>query len=134
MRDEWFLIGRILFSLVFLGSGFGHLAQADASAQYASAKKVPNAKLMVQLTGVLMILGAVAVILGILMDLAALLIAILVVIYAVMMHRFWEESDPQTQQVEMAMFMKNISIAGGALVIMSVTTDFTPYTITDAVF
>lgn len=134
MRDEWFLIGRILFSLILVGAGVGHLAQTEQTAQAAAAKKLPNPKLMAQISGVCMLLGGVAIILGILMDLAALLVAVLMIVINAMMHRFWEESDPQTQQVEMSMFMKNLSIAGGALVIMSVTTDFTPYTITDAVF
>ncbi len=134
MREEVFLLGRILFSLVLIGSGAGHLMQTDASAQYAEYKKVPNAKLMVQITGVCMLLGGAAVVLGILMDLAAFLIAVLMVIFAVMMHKFWEETDPQTQNVERAQFMKNISIAGGGLILAAVTTDFTPYTITDAVF
>lgn len=132
MRDEVLLLGRILFSLVFLGSGIGHLTQTAGSAQYAAYKKVPSAKLAVQVSGVLMILGAAAVILGIWMDLAGLLLAILVLVMAFMMHRFWEETDAQTKQVEMAQFMKNVSIAGAGLIIS--TFSFAPYTITDGVF
>ncbi len=132
MRDELFLLGRILFSLVFLGSGVGHLTQTEGSAQYAAYKKVPSAKLAVQVSGVLMILGAAAVILGIWMDLAGLLLAILVLLMAFMMHRFWEETDAQTKQVEMAQFMKNVSIAGAGLIIA--TFSIAPYTITDGVF
>jgi putative oxidoreductase len=79
-----------------------------------------------------MILGAAAVILGIWMDLAGLLLAILVLVMAFMMHRFWEETDAQTKQVEMAQFMKNVSIAGAGLIIA--TFSFAPYTITDGVF
>ncbi len=132
MRDEVLLLGRILFSLVFLGSGVGHLTQTEGSAQYAAYKKVPSAKLAVQVSGVLMILGAAAVILGIWMDLAGLLIAILVLLMAFMMHRFWEETDAQTKQVEMAQFMKNVSIAGAGLIIS--TFSIASYTITDGVF
>ncbi|MEZ5259823.1 MAG: hypothetical protein R2705_23945 [Ilumatobacteraceae bacterium] len=50
-----------------------------------------------------------------------------------MMHRFWEETDPQTKQVEMAQFMKNIAICGAALIIVAVG-KYAPYTITDGVF
>jgi uncharacterized membrane protein YphA (DoxX/SURF4 family) len=133
MRDEVFLLGRILFSLVFLGSGIGHLTQTEGSAQYAAYKKVPSPKLMVQLSGVAMLLGGLAVILGILMDLAGLLLAILLIAMAFMMHKFWEETDPQTKQVEMAQFMKNISMAGAGL-ILATFSQFVPYTITDGVF
>jgi putative oxidoreductase len=133
MRDEVLLLGRILFSLVFLGSGLGHLTQTEGSAQYAAYKKVPSPKLAVQVSGVLMILGAVAVILGIWMDLAALGLAILVLIMAFVMHRFWEETDGQTKQVEMAQFMKNVSIAGAGLMIAAISV-YWPYTVTDGVF
>jgi putative oxidoreductase len=133
MRDEVLLLGRILFSLVFLGSGIGHLTQTEGSAQYAAYKKVPSPKLAVQLSGVLMALGALAVMLGIWMDLAGLCLAILVLIMAFLMHRFWEESDPQTKQVEMAQFMKNVSIAGAGLIIAAIGWGAS-YTITDGVF
>lgn len=135
MREEVFWLGRLLFSLVLIDNGVRHLIINTAGAsQYAEYKKVPNAKLMVQITGACMLLGAAAVILGIVMDLAAFLIAVLMVIFAVVMHKFWEETETQTQAAERAQFMKNIAIAGGGLILAAVTNDFTPYTITDAVF
>lgn len=133
MRDEVLLLGRVLFSLVFIGSGIGHLTQTEGSAQYATYKKVPNATLMVQLSGACMLLGGAAIILGIWMDLAGFLLAVLVLIMGFMMHKFWEETDPQTKQVEMAMFMKNVSIAGAGLIIAAISA-YAPYTITDGVF
>ncbi len=131
--DVVFLIGRILFSLVFVGSGVGHLTQSEGSAEYAGYKGVPSPKNAVLLSGVLMLAGGAAVILGIWMDLAAFGLAALVAIMAFAMHRFWEESDPQTRQVEMAQFMKNIALAGGSLVIAAVA-EGAPNTITDSVF
>jgi putative oxidoreductase len=135
MSDEVFWLGRLLFSLVLFDNGYRHLvSNTEASAQYASYKGVPNAKTMVQVTGVLMLLGGLAVVLGIWMDLAGFLVAVLVVIFAVKMHTFWSETDPQSQAVERAQFMKNVAIAGGGLILAAVTNDFTPYTITDGLF
>jgi len=34
-----------------------------------------------------------------------------------MMHNFWSVSDPMTLQIEKAMFLKNVAMLGGALVI-----------------
>lgn len=134
MRDELFLIGRILFSLVFIGSGVsGHLMQTDESTQYATHKKVPSPRNMVIVSGVAIAAAGLAIVFGIWMDLAALVIAVFLLATALMMHRFWEETDPQTKQVEMAQFMKNISLAGGALIIIAVSEN-APYTITDGVF
>jgi putative oxidoreductase len=133
MRDELFLIGRIVFSLMFLIYGVRHLTQTEGSAGYAAYKKVPSPKNMVLFTGVAMIVGALAIMFGVWMDLAALGIAIFVIAAALFMHRFWEEADDQTRQIEMAQFMKNVSTAGAALILVAVG-KYAPYTITDGVF
>jgi uncharacterized membrane protein YphA (DoxX/SURF4 family) len=133
MRDELFLAGRILFVLVFLTNGIAHFTNTEASAQYAAYKRVPAAREMVLLSGAVMLAGTVGVALGIWMDLAALALAVFVLAAAFAMHRYWDESDPQTMVVERAQFMKNISIAGGALIIVAVAEN-APYTITDGLF
>lgn len=132
MRDEVFLLGRILFSLVLLDNAYNHLVNTDQSAGYAEFKGVPNARVMVQLTGVLMALGGAAIILGIWMDLAGLCIAILMIVYAVKMHDFWTVDDFQMRGSERAHFTKNIALAGGGLILASIK--YAPYTITDGVF
>ena len=133
MRDELFLIGRIVYSLIFLLYGVRHLTQTEGSTAYAAYKKVPSPRFMVLFTGVAMIIGALAVIFGFWMDLAALGIAIFVLAAGLFMHRFWEEEDVQTRQIEMAQFMKNISIAGAALILLAVS-EQVPYTVTDGIF
>lgn len=133
MRDELQLIGRIVFSLVFLLYGVRHLTQTEGSTGYAAYKKVPAPRIMVIFTGVAMVVGALAVIFGVWMDLAALGLAIFVIAAGLFMHRFWEEDDAQTRQIEMAQFMKNVSIAGGALILIAVS-EHAPYTVTESVF
>ena len=34
-----------------------------------------------------------------------------------MMHKFWTVTDPMMQQMQMIMFMKNLAMLGGALLI-----------------
>ena len=61
MREEVFWLGRLLFSLVLFDNGYRHLvANTEGSTQYAAYKGVPNAKVMVQVTGVFMLLGGLA--------------------------------------------------------------------------
>ncbi len=108
------MIGRVLFSLIFIGSGIGHLLQADVTAQTAATRGVPAPKLAAQLSGALFLAGGLGVILGIWTDLALAGLALLVLIIAFVMHPFWGD-EGERQQVEMAMFMKNLSIAGGAI-------------------
>jgi putative oxidoreductase len=126
-------VGRILFGLIFIQYGYNHLAKTEGSAQYAAYKKVPSARLAVQVSGVAMLIGAIAVILGIWVDLAGLGLAILVLIMAFAMHRYWEETDPQTMAIEQAAFLKNISMAGAGL-ILAAFGFVDSYTLTDGVF
>ncbi|MFI5429959.1 DoxX family protein [Aeromicrobium sp. UC242_57] len=131
--DEIFLIGRILFVYLIIGSGVGHLMATEAMAGYAQSRGVGNAKLMVQVSGIALIAGGVSVLLGIWGDIGSLGLAILLVITAVMMHAFWKETDPQAKQMEMVAFNKDIALAGSALVIFSIlSSDFAPYTLTGA--
>lgn len=133
MRDEVLLLGRLLFSLVLLDNAVRHLVTNTAgSAAYAEYKGVPNATLLVRVTGVLMTLGGLAVVLGVWIDLAGLAIAVLMVLYGLKMHDFWAMTDPQAQAVERAQFFKNIAIAGGG--VMLSTMSVAPYTLTDGVF
>jgi putative oxidoreductase len=113
------LIGRILFAALFLGSAFGHLTQSEAMAGYAGAKGVPQARLAVLVSGVLMAAGALLVLLGIWLDLGALLLVVFLVPTALLMHQFWKETDPMARQNEMVQFQKDLALAGAALVILA---------------
>jgi uncharacterized membrane protein YphA (DoxX/SURF4 family) len=115
------LIARILFAFMFIMSGINHLVPKNTAAMtgYAQFKKVPMAKLSVQLSGLLLLLGGLSIILGVYADLGALVVAILLVLMAVKMHDFWK-ADAAAKQSEMIGFMKNISMAGGALFIFAI--------------
>ena len=108
-------IGRILFAAMFVLSGINHFTKAEAMTGYAQFKGVPQPKLANLASGALMVAGGLSVILGIVADLGALVLSVLLVIMAVLMHDFWKQSDPQAQQTEMIGFLKNISMAGGGL-------------------
>jgi len=115
--DIVFLIGRVLFALIFIGSGIGHLAKQADSVAYAKASNAPAPELMVPLTGVMLLLGGLSVAFGVWADVGALLILAFLIPTAFIMHAFWKETDPQAAQGQRAHFMKNIALAGGALII-----------------
>lgn len=108
-------IGRILFAVMFVLSGINHFTKAEAMTGYAQFKGVPQPKLANLASGALMVAGGLSVILGIVADLGALVVSILLVVMAVLMHDFWKQTDPQAKQTEMIGFLKNISMAGGGL-------------------
>ncbi|GAB2636282.1 DoxX family membrane protein [Prescottella soli] len=117
--DVVILIGRILFSALFLFSGVGHLTQSKSMAQYAEGKGVPAAQLAVLASGVLVVVGGLSVLLGVWADLGSLLIVAFLVPTAAIMHGFWSESDPSTRQMEMIQFNKDLALAGAALMLFA---------------
>jgi putative oxidoreductase len=118
--DIILIVGRILFALIFINSGFAHFAQREAMTGYAQFKKVPAAKLAVPLTGLMILLGGVSIVLGFWMDLGALLLAIFLVFSAFMMHNFWTMDDATQKMNETVAFFKNLSMAGAALIILAI--------------
>jgi uncharacterized membrane protein YphA (DoxX/SURF4 family) len=114
--DWLYLIGRLLFSLIFLMSGFGHLTQSDALSQYAASKGVPAPKAATIVSGLMILAGGLSILLGVYMEIGAWLIVFFLLPTSFMMHDFWKVEDPMQKQVEQAMFMKNLSMTGAALV------------------
>lgn len=110
------LIGRILFSALFIGAAIGHLTAAEDTARYAAARGVPAARVAVYSSGVVMLIAGTSVLLGAWGDVGALLLAVFLVPTAFRMHAFWTETDAETRQHEMVHFNKDIALAGAALV------------------
>ena len=74
------IIGRVLFALICLNAGINHFTHGKAMVGYAQFKKVPAAAIAVPLSGVLLFLGAASIILGVVADLGALVLAILLLV------------------------------------------------------
>ncbi|MFM8268325.1 MAG: DoxX family protein [Ilumatobacteraceae bacterium] len=116
--DIVLVIGRILFALMLLNGGAMHLIKSGPMIGYATHKKVPAAKVAVPVSGVLMVLGSLSIVFGVVADLGALVLAVILVAMAVKMHDFWA-ADEQSKQMETIQFLKNLSMAGAALVMFA---------------
>jgi len=109
------LLGRFLFALIFLISGPRHfLSQTIA---YAASQGVPLASIAVPLSGVLALAGSLSILLGYRAKIGAWLLVLFLVPVTLSLHRFWDVSDPMMYQMQFVMFMKNVSMLGGALLI-----------------
>jgi len=117
--DLIIVIGRILFGGFFLMSGINHFTKIEAMTGYAKYKKLPAAKLGVLISGLMLVIGGITIILGYYADLGALLLAIFLVLAAVIFHNFWKETDATAKQNEMLGFMKDIALAGAALILFA---------------
>ena len=117
--DLIIVIGRILFGGFFLMSGINHFTKLEAMTGYAKYKKLPAAKLGVLISGLMLVIGGITIILGYYADLGALLLAIFLVLAAVIFHNFWKETDATAKQNEMLGFMKDMALAGAALILFA---------------
>jgi uncharacterized membrane protein YphA (DoxX/SURF4 family) len=122
--DLIIVIGRILFGGFFLMSGINHFTKLEAMTGYAKYKKLPAAKLGVLISGLMLVIGGLSVILGYYADLGALLLAIFLVLAAVIFHNFWKETDATAKQNEMLGFMKDIALAGAALILFALVAKY----------
>ncbi len=109
------LLGRLFFALIFLMAGPNHFRSQTIA--YAASQGAPLAAIAVPFSGLLAIVGALSILLGYRAKLGAWLIVLFLVGVTPMMHNFWAVSDPMMHQMQMIMFMKNLSMLGGALLI-----------------
>ena len=109
------VLGRLLFAVIFVMAGANHFNKQTIG--YAASQGVPLASIAVPLSGVLAILGGLSILLGYRAKLGAWLIVLFLIPVTLMMHKFWTVSDPMMAQIQMVMFMKNVSMLGGALLI-----------------
>jgi putative oxidoreductase len=109
------LLGRIFYSVIFIISGLSHFS--SEAIHYAQGYHVPYAEFLVPFSGILAVLGGISILLGYKARLGALLIILFLVPVTLSMHHFWDLQDPGQKMLQQAMFLKNLSMLGGALLI-----------------
>lgn len=109
-------IGRALFALIFITALLNHFS--GSSIDDAAAHGVPLATLLVPLSGILAFVGGVMVLLGYRGRFGAFLLLCFLVPVTLVMHAFWNVTDPVAAQLQKAAFMKNVALIGGTLLLM----------------
>jgi len=105
------LVGRILLASLFLLSGVSKLGAYGATAAYMSSAGVPGALLPAVIA--VELLGSLAVIVGWKTRAAAALLAGFSLLAAFLFHNNFAD------QIQMIMFLKNVAIAGGFLLLVA---------------
>ena len=103
------LLGRIMLALIFILAGLGKIQDPAGTAGYMQSAGVPG--ILLWPTIALEMLGGLALALGYKTRYAAFTLAIFSVVAALMFHRNFAD------QMQMIMFLKNIAIAGGLLLL-----------------
>jgi putative oxidoreductase len=109
------LLGRLLFFLIFVMSSPRHFMSQTIA--YAASQGVPMASIAVPISGVLALAGGLSILLGYRAKIGAWLIVLFLAGVTPLLHNFWAVSDPMMHQMQFVMFMKNVSMIGGALLL-----------------
>lgn len=113
------LVGRFLFASYFLAMGMSHLVNFREHAIFLGGKGVPLARLATILTILMMLGGGVLVMLHWHTSIGAVLLFGIIFPAPFFLHHFWNESDAYTRLSEFAHFIKDLSLAGAALLLLS---------------
>jgi putative oxidoreductase len=103
------LLARIMLALIFIMAGVGKVMDPAGTAAYMKLMGVPG--ILLWPTIALEILGGIALIIGYKTRMAAYALAIFSLLAAFIFHRNFGD------QMQMVMFLKNIAIAGGLLLL-----------------
>lgn len=109
-------LGRILLAAIFVVSSFTHFSARTIG--YAASHGVPLANIAVPVAGILAFVGGLSVLLGYKARIGGWLLVLFLVPVTLMMHDFWNVVDPETAMIQQVMFMKNVSILGGVLLLI----------------
>ena len=108
-EDVGILVARILMPILFIVAGWGKITGYEGTQQYMQAMGVPGA--LLPLTILLEFGGGIAILLGFLTRTTAIFTAGFTLLTALLVHTNFAEG------VNSLMFMKNMTIAGGYLLL-----------------
>ena len=106
------LIGRILISVMFIVAGYSKIGAYAGTQEYMAAAGVPG--ILLPLVILLELGGGLAILFGFFTRWVALAFAIFCAVSA------WRFHNVPGDQMQQIMFMKNITIAGGFLILACV--------------
>jgi len=107
------LIGRVLLVLIFVNSGIGKIGNFEGTTQYMAQHGMPYASFFLAGAIFLELVGSITVILGYFTRFGALLLIIFLIPTTLIFHTNFAD------QVQMIMFMKNVSMLGGCLILLA---------------
>jgi putative oxidoreductase len=112
------LAGRILLSAIFISSGISKIFNWEGTAGYMQAQGMPLSPLFLLGAIGVEIVGGLSVLVGFFARLGALALFLFLIPTTLIFHAFWAVPEAH-QQIQMIMFMKNLAIMGGLLMVVA---------------
>jgi uncharacterized membrane protein YphA (DoxX/SURF4 family) len=112
-------LGRVILGGYFLYNGIQHFRNLDGMTGYAESKGVPAPRAAVSVTGAMLVAGGLSLLTGVKPRIGATLIETFLLGVSPAMHAFWKV-EGEARQSEQVNFLKNMALAGAALVTASI--------------
>lgn len=109
-------VGRLLLALMFIGAGISKLGALQGTAAYIASGGLPQSTALAAAVGLFELAAGGLLVLGWQTRLAALALAGFTAVATLMFHAFWAVPAEQAF-VQQLMFMKNLSVVGGLLMV-----------------
>lgn len=110
------LVGRVLLASIFVASGYGKIGGFDGTSAYMASQGLPFVPALLVLTIVIELGAGLMLMLGIKARWAATALVLFLIPVTVIFHGFWA-ADAASAQMQQIMFMKNLAIMGGLLLV-----------------
>ncbi len=114
------LLGRILFVSYFIAMGMSHLLNFREHSALLKRKGVPLPRAATILTVVMMVAGGLFVLFDWHGWIGSALLFGIIFPAPFFLHRFWNETDSYMRLSEFAHMLKDLSLAGAAILLLSV--------------
>ena len=112
------LVGRILLSIMFITSGFSKIGGFEGTVGYIASKGLPLPQLGAVIAIVCELGGGLLLLAGFKARWAALVLAIFTLAAGIFFHDFWN-ADAASKMMQEINFWKNVTIAGGMLMVFA---------------
>jgi putative oxidoreductase len=113
VNDLALLVGRVAFAALFLPSGLSKAINLQAFIYSIDGRGVPFAPVLAPLGAGLEFLCGLALLLGVHVRLASVVLLVFTVLATMIAHRFWEYAPGAAHELQKISFFKNVAIVGG---------------------
>ncbi len=118
-RDLVALVGRVLLAVMFVYSGYGKIGGFEGTAHAIASKGLPLPEIGAAIALVVELIGGIMLVVGWKARWAAAAIVVFTAVATYYFHDFWHIADAGAHMTNQIMFLKNIAVIGGMLLVVA---------------
>lgn len=118
-----FLVGRVILGLYWIEVAYNHSVKSAGLIGYTQSAglKPGTAKLAVWGTGLLALVGALSIGLGVYPTVGIICLVLFLIGVSFKMHAYWKVTDPNQRGMQRVNFTKNLALASAILCLLAVS-------------